>query len=441
MPFLVLAIALALRLASSGTANLSYLLIAAYALRGRGQAIQALALSWLFTMLNSELAPEASVASMGRYLVIFAAAISVAWRSGSVVVNKLSLFTLLLGALMLVHSLLFSAVMDISVLKVVSWMAVVLTLLSAWQSLPAAQLTALFDQLQWGLIWLMLLSLPLLAIPSIGYAVNGAGFQGLLNQPQAFGPTAALVGAMLGGRVLGVPKPRWRDLALLGMCVVLIVLSEARTAGLAWVLGLIGSVVLSPVFAGKSWRCMLPGLHSRRLVVVGLALFVAIVVSGPVLVGQLSSYLFKRTDAASFVDAAETSRGILVFAMLDNIQAHPLTGIGFGIASIPELMVVERDPLLGLPLGAPIEKGVMPIAVLEELGVFGAVAVLSWLLIVLRRGAKAGVTQFSVILTLLLVNFGEYMFFSVGGMGILLLILLTGAVTVKDRGTGTTDHA
>ena len=83
----------------------------------------------------------------------------------------------------------------------------------------------------------------------------------------------------------------------------------------------------------------------------------------------------------------------------------------------------------------------MPLAVLEELGVFGALVVMTWLLALLRRGARAGVAQFAVMLTLLLVNLGEYMFFSVGGMGMLLLILFTGAATAEPRGIGVNDHA
>ena len=83
----------------------------------------------------------------------------------------------------------------------------------------------------------------------------------------------------------------------------------------------------------------------------------------------------------------------------------------------------------------------MPVAVLEELGIFGAVAVLGWLLVVLRRGARSGVPQFAVLITLVLVNFGESMLFSVGGMGMLLLILLAGAVTGEQRMAGQVIHA
>jgi hypothetical protein len=353
----------------------------------------------------------------------------------------LSFLTLCLGILMLVHSWLFSAVVDVSVLKIFSWVTVVLTLLSAWGALATDQRFALFNQLQRGLVWLMLLSLPLLAIPSIGYLINGTGFQGLLNHPQAFGPTAALVGVLTGGRMLGERKPAWRDIALLSLCLILVVLSEARTAGVAMVVGLLGSVFLSPVFAGVSSRQMLPGLRSRRFYIVVLMVVAGVIVAGPVIAGKLSNYLFKRTDATSLIQAADDSRGALVEKMFMNINKDPWTGIGFGIASDPANMEVVRDEVLGLPLSALVEKGVMPVAIVEELGIFGALAVLGWLLLVLRRGAHSGVPQFAVLITLLLVNFGESMLFSVGGMGMLLLVLLTGAITGERRTMERVSHA
>lgn len=429
----LIVLALALRFGNSATANIAFLLIAAYAFTGRAGAIQALALSWVFTMLNPALVPEASAASIGRYLVILAAAVSVGWRglaSGvGFSIKRPSLLTAYLGLLMLVHSLLFSAVVDVSVLKVLSWAVVVLTLLSAWQGLAPEQRLKLFDQLHWGLVWLLLLSLPLLAIPGIGYLRNGTGFQGLLNHPQAFGPTVALVAVLVGGRLLGAQKPAWRDFALLALCFVLVILSEARTAGIAMVLGLVGSAWLAPRFAGVPRRRMLQGLQSKRLQMVVVVFSLGVVIAAPLFSGAITSYLFKRSNASSLLTAADASRGALVLKMFENIKNTPWTGIGFGIASEPAYMEVQRDPVLGLPLSALVEKGVMPIAVVEELGIIGALAIVGWLWVMLRRGARAGVSQFAVLITLLLVNFGESMFFSVGGMGMLLLVLLTGAVS------------
>lgn len=445
LPFMVLAIALALRMASAGTASFSFLVLAGYALQGRTQAIQALALSWLFTMLNPALVPEASAATIGRYLVIAAAAISVAWRSAGhsagLLGQRLRHLTLLLGIFFLVHSLMYSAVVDVSILKAISWVVVVLTLMSAWQGLAPVQHSALFNQLHWGLIGLLLLSLPVLAISNIGFLRNGTGFQGMLNHPQAFGPTVALAGALIGGRVLGEYRPHWRDLALFVLCIVFVLLSEARTAGFAMILGLFASVVLSPMFAGVPRLQMLPGLRSRRLQVLALLSVCGIILFGSFFAERLTSFLFKRTAETSLIAAADASRGALVEKMILNILENPLTGIGFGIASNPADMEVERDPIFNLPLGAPVEKGVMPIAIVEELGIFGAVLVFGWMLFLLRSSSRVGVPQFAVLITLLLVNFGESMIFSVGGMGMLLLILLTGAATGVRRAIGVTYHA
>lgn len=437
--------ALLLRVASGPTASASYFFIAVYALFGRTQAIQALTFSWFFTMINPALAPDASSAAIARYVVIFAASISVMFRTKSsktgFLMNRLSLLTLCLGVYMLLHSLFFSAVVDVSVLKIVSWVLVVMTLLSAWQGLAAAQRTNLFDQLQWALTLVLFFSVPLLAIPSIGYLVNGTGFQGVLVHPQSFGPTIALLGVLLGGRIMGNRKPAWRDIALFGLCLVMVFLSEARTAGLAMILGLFFSALLSPIFAGVSRTRMLPGLRSRRFQTVAMLAFVGVIVAGPLLAGHLSSYLFKRSDATSFIEAADASRGALVERMIENIQQNPWAGIGFGIASQPEYMEVVRDPVLGLPVSALVEKGVMPIAIVEEIGIVGAMLVLGWFLFVLRCGAQVGVQNFALIITVVLVNFGESMFFSVGGMGMLLLILLTGAVAGEQRMVEEPSHA
>jgi hypothetical protein len=115
--------------------------------------------------------------------------------------------------------------------------------------------------------------------------------------------------------------------------------------------------------------------------------------------------------------------------MWTNIERKPLEGLGFGIASIPELMVVQRDPVLGLPTSAIIEKGVMPVAVLEELGAIGVLLVAAWLWIVLRRCARRGVAPLAVFLVVLFLNMGEATLFSVGGAGLLSMILIAWAAT------------
>lgn len=435
--FLLIALVLlALRLASSATAGAAFFLLAAYALTGRAQAIQALALSWLFSMLSPALAPEVPLAVLGRYAVIAGAALSVLLRtrrsrdSSGVAIHRLVLVTLLLGAGIVAHALLFSPMRDVSVLKAISWTVAFATLLSAWSGLGESARQRLERQLFAGLTAILLASLPLVA-SGRGYLVNGTGFQGVLAHPQTFGPTVALLAAWLGSRIVADRRPSWWLVGMFALCLVMIVLSEARTAGLGLLLGLLFAALTGRILARRKLRDYLPGLRSRRVqLAVGLGLL-AVIAAGPFLGQRIGAYLAKRSGTANVVEAYDRSRGSRVEAMWVNIREHPLRGIGFGVASDPFEMEVKRDPVLGLPTGASIEKGVVYLAVWEELGLLGLLAVLVWLWLLVRRAARAGMTPLAVGLTALFMNFGEATLFSPSGMGMLSLILLAWAATAR----------
>ena len=434
--YVVVLVFLALRLFSSATANAAYFLLATFALTGRAQAIQALALSWLFSMLSPAIAPDVPLAALGRYSVMAFAALSVLLRAGpgasssGVPVKRLVLLTIILGAGMVAHALLFSVVRDVSVLKAISWTVAVATLLSAWSGLGMEARQRLERQLFGGLIVLLLASLPLVASGS-GYLVNGTGFQGVLSHPQAFGPTMALLAAWLGSRIVAETRPPWRLVGLFVAALVLIVLSEARTAGLGLMMGLLAAIAVGRLLARRRLRDYLPGLRSRRVqLTVGLGLM-AVIAVGPVLGSKVATFVAKRGNSSSLVEAYDRSRGAKVDEMWANIREHPLRGIGFGVASDPFSMEVSRDPVLGLPTGASIEKGVVYLAVWEELGLLGLLAVLGWLWLLVRRAALAGLTPLVVCLTALAMNFGEATLFSPSGMGMLSLVLLTWAATAR----------
>jgi hypothetical protein len=417
-----------MRIATTPTANLSHFLLAAYALLGRAQAIQALALSWLFTMFNPGIAAEATAGSVGRYAVLLAAAASVFLRSwrfrNRIKVRPATLATLLLGLFFVVHSWFFSSMVDVSVLKAVSWALAMCTLIAAWAGLTADERETVARSVFGGLIVVMLVSLPLLLLP-VGYLRNGTGFQGVLNHPQAFGPAMALLGAWSVGHLLGKKRPSWLQVVLAGLCLILVVLSETRTAGLALALGVGLAVLFAPGLAGQPVRVVLPGLRSKRtLVVAGVAL-AGMLVAGARLENAVTHFITKsgRGSAGTILGAYESSRGMLVEAMWSNIKVKPLQGIGFGIASDPLEMQVERDPVLGLPVSAAVEKGVLPVAVLEEVGLVGFLAVALWVFMLMRRSARGGLVPVTVGLTALLMNMGEATLFSPGGMGLLSLIL------------------
>lgn len=421
---------LLLRIASTPTANLSYLLLAAYAMFGRVQAIQALALSWLFSMLSSGVAAEATMGTMGRYAVLFAAAASVLFRSrdllqgGGLRVDRMVFATLLLGVGLVLHSLLFSSVRGVSLLKAISWTVACTTLITAWSGLSPEERQSLAKQIFAGLVLVLLFSVPLLA-SGVGYLRNGSGFQGVISHPQSFGPTMALLGTWTMGLILTARKPRYRLMFLFATCLVMIVLSEARTAGFALVLALLAAAVVVQVLTRKRPTVLFPAIGSGRFQLVAILVLTASLLSAPVLAGVLQGYMAKRGGTTDFSEAYSRSRGELIDKMVANIKEDPWAGIGFGIASEPTTMEISFDPVLGIPVGAAIEKGVLPLAVVEELGIPGALAVLAWIWLLVRRSVKGmGLVPLALLFTVLLLNMGEMMLFSAGGMGLLMLVLI-----------------
>lgn len=439
LPLLGLILPLILRLASTPTANLSFFLLAAYATTGRAQAIQALGMSWLLTMISPGIAPPAPLGSVGRYAVFMGAFIAVFVRSGilsgQLKASKIVLSTVGLGVLFVIHSLFISPMPDVSIFKAVSWLIVTATLFSAWSGLTPAEREHLFRQLYVGLVAIMVVSVPLFVLP-LGYLRNDSGFQGILNHPQAFGPTMAILGVIAASKLFAEMRPSWQYLGVFGVSLVFILASEARTAGLALIIGLCLAIASVPVLSGLRVRAVLPGLRSRRVWgIAGLVLCLGVIFA-PQIGEKVGNYISKSGRAGSVESIAEAydrSRGGLIGRMIANINENPLTGIGYGIASEPALMVVEREPFFGLPVGAPVEKGVLPLAMLEELGWVGAGIVAVWLITLALKASRGGVVSISVLITALMINMGENVLFSPGGMGLFILIGVTWAASGVNR--------
>ncbi len=340
-------------------------------------------------------------------------------------IRRVTFATGFLGLLIFTHSVLFSQLADVSILKAISWSVVMTTLLSAWINLTVLKRQELSKEIFLLLTAVLFFSLPLLNT-SVGYLRNGSGFQGILNHPQVFGSTMALLGTWAASLVFTERRPRLWLFCLVGMSVVAVFVSQARTAGVAMVFGTGSAFLMAPAMAGRPISTLMPGFGSGR---VGLVLLIAAaggVALFPVISDAVGSFISKsgRGGAGGLLHAYEMSRGGLIDAMMANVAKHPLTGIGFGIASEPTSMAVSRDPIFGLPVGASIEKGVAPLAVLEELGTLGAIAVAFWFFSIFRTIARGGISPLAVCMTVLFLNMGESTIFSPGGFGLLTLVLL-----------------
>jgi hypothetical protein len=340
--------------------------------------------------------------------------------------------TCLFGLFLVGHSLLFSPLSDVSVLKAVSWTVTMVTLLAAWRGLNLLSHARLERQMFGGLIVILLTSLFLLD-SEIGYLRNETGFQGILQHPQVFGPAMALLSAWLTARMMARARPSLSGLAVLFVAVLSIVLSESRTAGLALVLGVVCGVALAVVAARVRLPKVLPAVFSSRAHAIALAGLIGLLIAGPTLKESIWGYFQKRTQSNTFAEAYEASRGEFIRDMWANIERAPMRGISFGIASDFSSMRVERDPWLGLPVAANIEKGVMPVAVLEEVGIPGFLVFLAWLWVLAGAAARAGPVHASVFCTVLILNLGEATLFSPGGLGLLNLLLLSWSVAFGHR--------
>lgn len=418
-----------LRVLSPITADLSYFFLAVYALGGRRQIIVALFLSWFFTMMNPGLAAPAALGGLSRYVVLSSAAMSAIFHSGlfggRIVLRGATFGTILIGLGIIAHSILVSPNIDVSILKASIWLITIATLFSVWGGMNQSEWSESTRFVFGGLIVVALASIPLVGT-SVGVLRNGWGFQGLLNHPQVFGPAMGVLGTWAFAKFLEQQKLRADLLLLTGLCVVFVFMSASRTAGVSMVFGIAGAVAALFLLTSRSLPSILPGLSNRHvwIVVLGLA-FVAVLNIDKVGAG-VASFITKSegSETHSLVDAYETSRGFLLYRMVENILASPFHGIGFGSPSIQGSMEIERDPIFGLPFGAPIEKGVVPIMVIEELGIPFAVLIFYWIFTLIRRTASAEYSRLAVLITVLLLNMGEAVFFSPGGQGLLVLILV-----------------
>lgn len=412
--------------------DFAFLILAILAILGGKFTIFALMSSWFLTLINPTLVVESSFSSLARYIIVLCAFLSIFCHmiiSRKFIVSFYILPLSVVFICIFVHSLLISYAPLFSILKLISWYCVIVTLLITWYNLSESCRYQMYATLTTILKFIICASLPLLLFPQIGFARNGTGFQGLLNHPQAFGPTSALLAALLIGGIISNKKIDIKNIIWFLLCIICIVLSEARTAGLALAISVIIAIIFNPILQMRSFFEANPIFKNRYIYV-----YIAVVITGAFILfpwygGILQNYLFKRTDSTSLFEAAEASRGKLVDMMLSNIENNPWFGLGFGVASDPMKLEIVRDPIFNLPISAPIEKGVLPVAIIEELGFLLGGSLLLWFIFSFIRAANISAQNLSLALCIFFLNFGEYMFFSTGGMGMLMLIFFTYSVT------------
>ena len=122
-----------------------------------------------------------------------------------------------------------------------------------------------------------------------------------------------------------------------------------------------------------------------------------------------------QTDQRSLSEAFTASRQGLIEMCMDDFKRRPLIGMGFQVAEYTQEYARGSK---GLILSSPIEKGVIPIMILGETGIVGAIVFVVFLISFyfgcVNRRLFLTIMMMTVLLAL---NMGEATFFSPGGIG------------------------
>jgi len=388
------------------------------------RALQALTLLAVVRYLNPTLVSfDSSFAILGWVVLVLAA-----MRYGPGILRKLpptSALLICFAAILLAVSPIVSPAPFVSELKLLSFTIIALTLLAIAQK-TSAQDREKFLSWYYSLTAVVLaISIPFYFLPEIGFAVNGTGFQGILNHPQAFAVFFAPIASCLAIKIGFSRKKNWYDFAFIVFLVASIALSQARTAALAvaFSVTLVSTVLL---FRGKGGFLV---AQKRKAIIFGLA---AVALGSSVLLFVPSAqdlalnFVFKH-EAQTVEEALETRSGG-VESQLENFLKSPILGNGFGVPADGHFRsgVVE---VFGLPISAPVEKGFLPTAILEETGVLGTALFFWWLLFAFHLACKGRSGVFEALFAAaFFVNFGEFSFFSVNSLGLLNFALIGVAV-------------
>jgi len=430
---------LACRVAPAPINQASYPLLAIYALFGRRQAILSLFLLFLFNTFTHAFGLPPSIAGLFRHLNVFAAAFSVLvlhfGRPPRSTIPGMLWWTAALSVLLILHSVALSTFPEIAVLKSISFALTIQTLLVAWSSLTPDDRALAEKQIFGCLVAFAVLSVPLIAMP-LGYLRQSQFFKGLFVHSQIFGPVMGYLATWIFASWLTTRKTRVLPLALLALVLGLLYLSKARIGLVVLLAGVVASVLAGP-FAKAVGRWRDQGrIRAGRL---GLALVMLAIFSvalGPKLYDSVNEFIRKGQAAESTLDALTATREFLIDKMLVNIRERPMTGIGFGVPSNlnpADLWGYARDPIFGLPIMAAVEKGVLPVAMVEEMGYPLALLYGLWFAALFWLAMRAGVVPAGICAAALATGAAEANFFAPGGAGLLTMLLTTMAATAGSR--------
>jgi hypothetical protein len=415
-------LAISIKFFSDTYSDISYLIIAVYSLYGFVNIIKSLFIAWLFSISNSTIFNVAEFGTELRYVIIFFCAFSVLFNHAKGNLNlsfsRAEKYILCIMSIVILHSVLFSYYISVSILKILVFTLVFIILIQSWKNINNVNKNYLE---KWILLYLAIIIFSSIILNftnnELSYIVNGYGMQGIINQPQAFGLISAITICWLFV-IISNNKMNVNIIYSIVFFSSLYCLykSEARTG--------LFSILLSLLLLFIDYLVKFKKISIRRLI---NTLLFLILLSALFALFQDNIYAFiiKRDNVININDIFISSRGVLISPMLVNIEEKILSGVGFGIPSNYNNETFINKTFLGIPISASVEKGVLPIAILEEVGIIFSSILIMLLIIIFQKIKNQNFSIKFLFAVIIFSNLGEATFFSVGGMGLLLLIFVT----------------
>ncbi len=245
-------------------------------------------------------------------------------------------------------------------------------------------------------------------------------FNGPFYHPQTMGPAAAMILLwLISFGLLSKYQARVWAFALVPFFVVFLYLSSSRTSLLAIGLAVLAIILGAAIMRGQASRLIKRLLRWGFLAVMALGFLMTVVeIARPgAVVEPAIGFIVKSNRNEGSGDSIQAndilySRESLIDMMTKNIDENPWTGIGFGTSTRPGFGTGDSV------FRAPTEKGILPIAVVEENGYIGAFFFVVFLLAVFAHLTRTrNITGLMAFAGLLGLNLTEMNFFSFGGQG------------------------
>ena len=410
-------------------------------------ALKALCVSYFALVANQAIVPKNFAFGPGRMIllfVVFGRILYDAWRTGYPLLRRphaTSLF--IFSAVCVVLAAINQYFFVISVLKVVSFTVGAASCLLAADMLrrSPSDMTCWFYSIIMLTVAIGVATIPL-GISENMFSLNNTGvsfFNGPFWHSQTLGPIAAMMLIYVACVYLFTPyRCRWLSLPLAVVLLYFLYRSGSRTAFVSLLLGSGAMVVSIFLLHSRRGRKLRMNLSRSSIVVLAVGSIVLAVFADVFTGGSISSkalsFIVKYEGGAAYGETGLSSEWLLssrqgqIDMMLHSFKQNRMTGISFGTSVDPEFALHASY------FSAPTEKGVLPLAVLEETGIIGAFFFVIFLFCMVRYFiVERSLPALGVFATFLGANMGEMMFFAFGGQGGFMWLIVAGAILLGER--------